>query len=177
MMFTEFLEWVERTWSDDVADDILDASTLDSNGAYTSVGTYDHREMLTLVGALSARVKEPADVLVKRFGRDAFAILARSHPKTMVDADSAFELLQSLDDHIHPEVRKLYPDAEVPTFDAERTGATLELVYHSSRPFADLAEGLIVGCGEWFNEPLTVQRQDRDDGTTAFLVQRSLDGD
>lgn len=176
MMFTEFIEWVERTWSPDIGDDIIDACSLESDGAYTSVGTYDHREMLALFGALSTRVDEPANVLVKRFGQDAFAILAKSHPKTLVDVNSAFQLLSRLDDHIHPEVRKLYPDAEVPMFEAEQGEDTLTLVYRSSRPFADLAEGLIQGCGAWFGETLVVERMEQQDGSTAFHVRRDVHG-
>lgn len=173
MMFTEFLEWVERTWSDEVADDVVDACSLPSQGAYTAVGTYDHAEMLALVTALAGRVDEPVDGLVKRFGRDLFAVLARSHPDTLRDSKSAFELLGRLDDHIHPEVRKLYPDAEVPKFDAELEEGDLRLIYRSSRPFADLAEGLIQGCGVWFDEPLETERTDHEDGSTSFHVRRT----
>ncbi|MCX7200840.1 MAG: hypothetical protein NTV17_00650 [Burkholderiales bacterium] len=38
MIFTEFLELVERTYSPEMADDLIDASNLPSGGAYTSVG-------------------------------------------------------------------------------------------------------------------------------------------
>lgn len=174
MMFSEFIEWVERTWSPDVADAIIDNSEgLSNGGAYTGVGTYPHQEMLTLVGALSAEVGQPAPEIVHAFGRAAFGRLAEAHPGTMIDCKSAFQLLSRLDAHIHPEVRKLYPDAEVPQFEAFEKGDTLELLYRSSRPFADLAAGLIEGCGLWFEQPLQVAREDLDDGATRFVVTRT----
>ena len=53
MMFSEFVEWVERTWSEEVADTMIDGTALPSGGAYTSVGTYDHGELVALVVTLS----------------------------------------------------------------------------------------------------------------------------
>lgn len=172
MVFTEFTEWIERTWTPAMADDILDAANLASGGSYTSVGTYPHTELLTLVGHLAQQTGEPAPALVKRFGRALFSRLVNAHPKMLLDADSAFALLARLDAHIHPEVRKLYPDAQVPSFDTRSDGADLVLVYRSSRPFADLAEGLILGCGDWFDEALVVLREDRPD-CALFRVQRT----
>ena len=52
IVFTEFLEMVESKYSADVVDEILDDGTLPSGGIYTSVGTYDHGEMISLLSAL-----------------------------------------------------------------------------------------------------------------------------
>ena len=59
----------------------------------------------------------------------------------------------------HGEVRKLYPDAELPTFTCDTsTPGRLTMLYRSSRPFADLAEGLIAGCVAHFGEPMLMHR-------------------
>ena len=55
MVFTEFLEMVESTFSADMVDDIIDDSAPPSGGAYTSVGTYDHQELVGMVTASPAR--------------------------------------------------------------------------------------------------------------------------
>ena len=52
IVFREFLEMVEEAFGMDVADQIIEESDLPSGGAYTSVATYDHHEILTLVGKL-----------------------------------------------------------------------------------------------------------------------------
>ena len=85
------------------------------------------------------------------------------------ELDSTFEFLQRIDQHIHVEVRKLYPDAELPTFKYNKLNDdTLEVIYQSSRPFADLCEGLISECIVHFEEKISVQREDlADDGTSA----------
>ena len=56
IVFSEFLEFVEQRFSIEQAQDMIDACELESGGAYTSVGTYDHREMIQLLGALSSQV-------------------------------------------------------------------------------------------------------------------------
>ncbi|MEM0912514.1 MAG: heme NO-binding domain-containing protein, partial [Pseudomonadota bacterium] len=50
IVFDEFTEMVEEVFGDDMLDDILDenADKLSSGGAYTSVGTYDHNDLVTL---------------------------------------------------------------------------------------------------------------------------------
>jgi len=71
------------------------------------------------------------------------------------------------------EVRKLYPDAELPRFQASRRAdGGLNLLYLSSRHFADLAEGLIEGCAEHFKQPLMVQRRNQPvaDGSAGSAV-------
>ena len=52
IIFTEFLEMVETEYGMDMVDRLIDSSKIASQGAYTSVGTYDHRELIHLVGEL-----------------------------------------------------------------------------------------------------------------------------
>ena len=48
------------------------------------------------------------------------------------------------------------------------------MIYISTRPFADLAEGLIIGCIEHFGEKIDIQRENlSEDGTSArFTVAK-----
>ena len=66
------------------------------------------------------------------------------------------------------ELRKLYPDAELPTFATSRPDDdTMVMVYQSRRPFADLAHGLIEGCITHYDEPVNVESEDlSNDGRT-----------
>ncbi len=75
------------------------------------------------------------------------------------DSHSAFDFLSRVDDVIHVEVRKLYPDAELPSLPCERPAPNRLLMHYSSpRGFGDLAEGLIAGCIKHFGENITVTR-------------------
>ena len=49
IVFTEFLEMVEETIGLETVDYIIYKSELKSEGIYTSVGTYDFFEMLSLI--------------------------------------------------------------------------------------------------------------------------------
>jgi hypothetical protein len=160
IVFREFLEMVEEAFGMDVADRIIEESELPSGGAYTSVATYDHHEILTLVGKLHEQTQVPVPDLVRAFGRHLFHRFVALYPGFFVGVPSAFALLQRIDGIIHVEVRKLYPDAELPVFDCEPLGSDrLVMTYRSRRPFADLAEGLIQGCIEYYKEPITIERE------------------
>lgn len=78
MVFTEFLEMVEAKFSADMVDDIIDDANPASGGAYTSVGTYSHEELVDMVVALSNRTQIPVPVLVRTFGEHVFGVFARS---------------------------------------------------------------------------------------------------
>jgi len=161
IVFTEFLELVEEKFSPEIADQIISASGTETDGAYTSVGTYDHSEILSMVTELSRVTEVPVPDLVKTFGRHLFGSFVRSHGRFFVHVESAFDLLQNVEDYIHVEVRKLYPDAELPKFDTERVDEnTMIMRYQSARPFADLAEGLIGATFDHFEEAVEIERED-----------------
>ena len=69
--------------------------------------------------------------------------------------------LERVENVIHVEVKKLYPDAELPSFECTREGPDrVVMVYRSPRRLSDLAAGLIEGCAEHYGEALDVTRDD-----------------
>lgn len=176
VVFTEFLEMVESQLGEETADRLLDECELASGGAYTALGTYDHEEMLKLVTRLSELTGHPVPELVKAFGKHLLGRFAVQYPGFFEEAGGSFGLLARVEDHIHVEVRKLYPDAELPSFACDRPDAeSLTLLYSSKRPFADLAEGLIQGCIAHYGEPIVVVREDLpgEAGTRARFALRT----
>ena len=163
IVFTEMAEMVEAKFSEDMLDDILDdCPELKSGGSYTAVGKYDHDEMLALVTALSKRTDIPVSDLVFTFGEHLFGRFHELYPMFFENVGGAFDFLARIENHIHVEVKKLYPDAELPEFDCDESEANqLRMVYRSSRPFADLAAGLIEGCIKHYGESITVSRSDK----------------
>lgn len=78
----------------------------------------------------------------------------------------AFSFLSGIEDIIHAEVLKLYPDAELPRFIVEHHDAQrLVLLYQSPRHFEDLAEGLMHGCVAHFGESIRIEREVPASGT------------
>lgn len=158
IVFVELMDHLENALGMDAVDEILDGLELSSGAAYTAVGTYDHREALAIIAATHEHTGLPVADLCKGFGQVLFHRLAATYPHH-VTASEPLGLIRGIEHHIHAEVRKLYPDAELPTFQHEVVGEReVILIYSSSRPFGDICEGLIIGCFEHFGESVEIAR-------------------
>lgn len=177
IVFTELLELVEQKFGSNTVDDIIEAADLPSGGAYTAVGTYHHEEILSLVSELSSASQIEVPTLVRIFGQHLFGRFLAGYPIFFEGVSSTFDFLETVEGHIHVEVRKLYPDAELPSFTCQRIPPNhFEMVYRSKRPFADLAEGLIYACTEHFGESISIQRESLVEETghvVRFLLTRN----
>jgi hypothetical protein len=167
IIFTEFLEMVESKFGLAIVDSIIENSDLPSEGIYTSVGTYDFNEMISLITNLSSTVEIEINTLIYTFGLFLFTSLGKAHPEVIKSYSNPIGLLYSIEDHIHVHVKKLYPDAELPTFKIlEKTDTSLSMVYVSSRGLYRLAHGLIEKCFEYFNGTAVVTYELlKEDGT------------
>jgi hypothetical protein len=169
VVFCEFLQFVEVSHGADMVDDIIDAAGV--VGAYTAVGTYPHQEMVALSRALCAQTGIELPALLHAFGKHLASVFERGFSEYFARSETLFEFLASIDDHIHIEVRKLYPDAELPTFTVVAQEARqMTLDYHSPRHMEDLAAGLIEGTSQHFGTPVLVEQSALPDGGTRFRV-------
>lgn len=166
VIFTEFLEMVEQNFGLEMVDRLVTRSDMESNCAYTSVGTYDHAELVELVVGLSEETDASCKELVFGFAQHLFASFTKKYSSILGGINSSFELLESIEGFIHVEVRKLYPDAELPEITFTQIDPNhSELIYRSARPFADLCEGLIRACGKHYGEALAIERTELDSAT------------
>lgn len=162
IVFSEFIELVEEKFGFDIADDIIEEADLPSGGAYTSVGTYNHQELITLVGLLSQKTGIDAEALVQVFGEHLLGVFHSSHPIFFDEVDNCFDFLDTIENRVHVEVKKLYPEAELPTFSASFPKPnTMLLTYTSKRPFSALAYGLIKGSAKYYGEDINVMMEDQ----------------
>jgi len=176
IVFTEFLEFVEDHHGIVMVDKLISNSTLESKGVYSSVGTYDHTEMVQLVTWLSKETEVPIGKLLKIYGEHFFTILYNSYPSFFEKIDDCFEFLSTVDNYIHPEVLKLYPDAELPRFETEsRTRNEMKMVYYSERALYPFAEGIIVGLMTYYTEDnYTLKTELLEEGgkIVRFIIKR-----
>ncbi len=164
IIFTEFLELVEQTWGDAMADQLLDETDLPSGGIYTAVGTYQHSEIISLVNALSEKSQLPVAKLLHIFGEHLFGRFVALYPSFFTEVQDPLDFLEGIEQIIHAEVLKLYPDAELPHFSAERLSPnTLILKYNSPRKMGDFAAGLLTGCIRYFGQPITLITENHGD--------------
>jgi hypothetical protein len=156
IVFNLLEEIVAAQYGEDTWDDLLDDAGLD--GSYTSLGNYADEDLMQLVAAASVRLELPADDFVRWFGRSATPIFKQRYPDLFAPYNSTLPFVLTLNEIIHPEVRKLYPGADVPVFDFDTSSEVLVMGYSSSRKLCAFAEGLLQGAGDVFGEQVTISQ-------------------
>ncbi|WP_059017326.1 heme NO-binding domain-containing protein [Mycobacterium sp. M26] len=164
-------EVVVANYGDQTWDELLDAAGLD--GVYTSLGSYDDDDMTRLVSAAGAALTLPDDEVLRWFGRQAIPHMVKRWPDYFTAHEQTVPFLRSLNDVIHPEVRKLYAGAYCPHFDfTSPANGSLLIGYRSPRRLCGLAHGFILGAADHYGESLTVQHVEcMHDGSTRCLVE------
>ncbi|GAB5563736.1 MAG: nitric oxide sensor HnoX [Winogradskyella sp.] len=175
IIFTEFLELVEEKFGLEMVDTIISESNLESDGIYTAIGTYEFSEMLQLITHLSENTDIAVDDLLLVYAEHLFAVLVKSYPTLVEHYKSPMDLLASIENHIHVEVKKIYPDAELPSFKLEeRTDDKMILVYNSERALYMLGKGLMLETFKLFNVPVNIDYEKiNEEGTEVrFFINK-----
>jgi len=168
IVFTEFLELVCRKYGPEMMDFIIESARLPSGAAYTATGTYDHREMVSLVKTLSVATRVPVAELFKAYGEHLFDRFAVRYPQFFAGITSSFEFL----DRVEQQVRKLHPEAELPSIEVHWLSDTrIHLAYSSTRPLARFAEGLMRGAVAYFEEQVGIREIDATEDDTFILFE------
>jgi len=173
IVFTEFSEMIVGMFGDDMLDDLIDETKPASGGAYTAVGTYDHQELLNMVVELSHRTGIEVPKLVHTFGLHLGKTFTEKFTTFFVESGSTLKFLRKIDNHIHVEVRKLYPDAELPVFSFKEPTddePAFKLHYQSTRGLAELAHGLIEATSAYYGEKFDIKRDEWQEGDVHHCV-------
>lgn len=172
IVFTEFIEHVESSFGFGIANDMIEnSSALSTNGVYSSVGNYPHQDLFSMIQELSARTGKSEELLLNEYGQHLFSQFAKLYPIFFEKINSSFSFLSIVESHIHKEVLKLYPDAELPTFHSIKiTDNQMEMTYRSNRKMHEFAYGLILGCLEFFGEEGMIQMNHLSNGEVHFQI-------
>jgi predicted hydrocarbon binding protein len=157
----------EAAWEEALSESGVD-------GVYTSLGTYSHKELVALGECIAIQRGSTVDETITWFGRKALPKLAAAYPELFEQHSSTFSFLATLNDIIHPEVRKLYPGADVPVFDYRVVEpGRMVMGYQSTRGLCTFGHGLIEGAAEHYSQNLEVSQptcQKRGDAECVFEV-------
>ncbi len=163
VIFNAAAEAVIKLGGEDLWDELLDAAGLD--GSYTTLGNYSDDDLIALVVAASEKLGMTVDATTEFIGEQVFPGLSGRHMHLVEEHESTVSLLCALNEVIHPEVLKLYPDASVPDFTTlERGEDRLKLLYRSQRDLPALAAGLIRGAANLFDEDVAIDITPAEDG-------------
>ena len=176
IIFTEFLTIVENQFGLDISQQMLDNAN--DSGIYTAIGSYDHRQLIKLIMSLSHITNIPASQLQQTYGRLVFPVLLRALPIPDIETDNTFRFIEKVEQYIHLEVKKLYPDATPPKFIfSDQTQSTMTMDYHSARCMGYVCMGLLEGCADYFNQSLTITMQPMNATQSHVRFSLTLTGD
>lgn len=159
VVFTLFNDMIVEKFGMEMWNMLLEESSPESGGVYTSSIQYKDEELMEMVSLLSSKTEIPVNTLVKVFGNYLFPKLLAGSPVDVSKSSDIKSLLRAVGDVIHVEVKRLYPDAYLPKIklnDIDKTHA--ELLYQSKRQLCMLCEGLIEGAAEHFDTGLSVSQ-------------------
>ncbi|EKO3916515.1 heme NO-binding domain-containing protein [Vibrio fluvialis] len=173
IIFTEFLELVEDKFGLDVLDQVLEQAA--DSGVYTSVGSYDHKALVKLFIELSRVTGIDSNELQRVYGVSVFQSLYRTVPASanLSQVNSCFAFIRHVEDYIHVEVKKLYPDAKPPRFlFIDESATEVSFDYQSARCMSHVCLGLLQGCADYFGEKIDVvmEPQSEDLSRVRFTV-------
>lgn len=155
IVFNLLEQVVREEYGEDTWDKLLEATGLD--GVYTSISSYPDEHLYQLVSAAADLTGKQANEIVQWFGSKALAHFATRYPHFFAPHRSGRDLVLTLNRIIHPEVRKIYPGADVPDFDFDVSSEeVLGLTYRSKRKLCAFARGLIEGSAAHYGERVAI---------------------
>ncbi|MEH0690572.1 heme NO-binding domain-containing protein [Vibrio cholerae] len=162
IIFTEFLALVEEKFGLEQLDAILDEAQ--DSGIYTSVGSYDHKNLVKLIVSLSKQTGISPEDLQRVFGQSVFDNLFATLPdaNSLGGCKNSLQFIKLVEDYIHIEVKKLYAEANPPKFVfISESESEVVFDYQSARCMSHVCLGLLEGCARHFGETLAIEMKDK----------------
>ena len=176
VVFNLLEQLVRREFGDAEWDRVRQDANVDAF-AFTSTDSYPDAVLRSLVAAVGKLAQKTPGEALQWFGRHAMPLLAEQYPHFFTSQNSARSFVLTLNDIIHPEVRRLYPGAYVPEFDFDTSiPDALTLGYRSPRKLCALAHGFIEGAADHFGEIVVVEQvqcMHRGDAKCVFQIRFS----
>ena len=171
IIFNLLEDMVAGEGGDSAWDELLVEADLD--GGYSAIGNYPDQQLLTLVAARARAAGIDPDEVTRAFGSHALAGLAARYPQFFEPYTQTLPFLLTLNDVIHPEVRKLHADSDPPVFEFDDSvPGRLVIGYSSRRGLCVFAEGMISGAAAHYGDRMTItQPQCMHRGADSCLIE------
>jgi hypothetical protein len=157
VIFNLLEEVVRREFGDSEWDHVRQDADVESS--FSSDGSYPDASLRKLIAAVGKRAHQTPGEALQWFGRYSMPVLASQYPAFFASQDSTRAFVLTLNDIIHPEVRRLYPGADVPWFDFDSSSPdSLTLGYRSPRKLCALAQGFVEGAADHYGEMVDVDQ-------------------
>lgn len=157
ILFTKLIEFVEDRFGHMCNDQMIAASMLETKGAYTRGGNYSLEEFTILFEQLSIVTGISTDLLFREYGQYLFSRMIELYP-FVIQHSSILDFIANINTVIHPQIKKIYPEAELPFFHViSFENCSLTIDYVSEKNLYTLAEGLMLGASQYFNQQIDVK--------------------
>ena len=131
----------------------------DVDASFDSLTTYPDAVLRKLVAAVAKRAQKTPGEALQWFGRYSMPLLATRYAALFDSQNSTRSFILTLNDIIHPEVRRQFPGADVPIFDFDTSAPdALTVGYQSPRKLCALAHGFIEGAADHYGETVEVEQ-------------------
>lgn len=174
-IFVELISMAEGAFGEDVVDQVLDQTDLENDGAFTAVGNYPCSELVKIVMAFSDHSGISPTDLQRKFGHWMMSHFVDNYAEFFAQKTDSFSLLEAVDGEIHVEVKKLYPEAELPVFSTHRiSDQHLEMTYSSPRPLVEFCHGMIEACLDRYDQVAKIGRSAVEGNSNAVTFDIQL---
>lgn len=126
---------------------------------YVPVTEYPDEEVMMLVGAASSITQSDVPDLLEAFGRFLAERLLETYGVHVDEDWTVLQLIANVEKYIHTSLRAKNVSSYTPPklqsdwMDDNR----VRIVYGSDRKLCHFARGLIIGIGQYFDDPLTIE--------------------
>ena len=156
IIFSVVEETICAEYGVQVWDELLTTAGLP--GGYSTLGDYPDEELYQLIAVGSHALQTSPEALTRHLGTASLKALSGKYPEFMVPHTNTRDFMLTLNDVIHPEVRKLHPHANPPEFEfSDDSNGDLLVGYRSARRLCAFADGMIVGAAGHFGQSVVVQ--------------------
>ena len=175
IVFVKFNDFIVEHWGEQFWDELMTAADLPSEGAFTSTLRYNDQELFTLFELIVEKKNISGKELQMLFGYWFFkAIYPHTPPSANAqDFQDVFKFLHGVQNMIHIEVNKLYPDVLLPEFIfIDETPTTLTFHYKSPRQLCFFCEGLVHGLAKHLSQKVEVSQPEcQHEGNKRCLIK------
>jgi predicted hydrocarbon binding protein/predicted Ser/Thr protein kinase len=128
--------------------------------SYSAAQAYPDEEALSLVGAASRILRQPADAILHEFGLFIAPELLRLYHRLLRPEWKTLDVIEHTEKLIHAGVRVGNPGATPPVLECIRTtDEEVQIMYSSERQMCALAKGIVTGIARHFGETVSVSEQ------------------
>ncbi|WP_157956873.1 heme NO-binding domain-containing protein [Salinicola aestuarinus] len=156
VIFVELMNFMDEQFGGEFTERVVDEVALPNNAAFTSVGNYPSVQAADMVATAARLADADAADLCERFGLYLFQRFEVRFPHLLTRYQSARELLDHVQSHIHEEVKVIYPGATPPEVVTHEGPEGYVVIYRSHRAFAHIAYGLVQQCITFYGDNSTV---------------------